>query len=320
MRIRLSLAAIFALLLVGAASATCVIAARLGACMSCGASGDPRTTAAADAKKYSARGLILRIDREHRSLEISCAAIPGYMDAMVMTLPVRDEKSLEGLKPGMTVDFTLVVDADAAVMEELLVHAYENTAQEPMASRQLQILEAATTDASKRAPALETGEAVPDFTLTDQANHRVEFSHFAGKVAAITFIYTRCPLPNFCFRMSNNFSVLHKRFAERMGKDLVLLSISFDPEHDRPEVLAEYAKTWTTDPNGWYFLTGPTADVQKVCWEFGMNFWQDEGLMTHSLRTIVVGRRGKIATILEGNEYTAKQLSDLVEAVMNRRD
>jgi len=273
-----------------------------------------------DAKKYATTGLILRIDREHREMIISCAAIPGYMDAMVMTLPVRDAKSLEGLKPGVTVDFTLSVDASAAVMDEVRLRPYENTAQEPMASRQLQILEAATPNATKPAPALAVGEAVPDFVLTDQANHRVEFSQFAGRVTAITFIYTRCPLPNFCFRMSNNFSVLHKRFAERMGKDLALLSITFDPEHDRPEVLADYAKTWTKDATGWYFLTGPTADVQKVCREFGMNFWQDEGLMTHSLRTIVVDRHGKIVATLEGNEYTAKQLADLVESVINRRD
>ena len=289
-----------------------------------GAAGAARSRAGslcgADAKKYAASGLILQVDRAHASLELSCQAIPGYMDAMVMTLPVRDAKSLDGLKPGTTIDFTLTVGKDAAYVEDIRIHAYENAAQEPMASRQLQILDAATAGVANQIRVLDVGQAVPEFTLTDQANHPVRLSQFAGKVAAITFIYTRCPLPNFCFRMSNNFGVLHKRFAERMGKDLVLLSITFDPEHDRPEVLAEYSHTWTNAQDGWYFLTGPTPDVQKVCWEFGMNFWQDEGLMTHSLRTIVVDRRGRVAANLDGNEYSARQLGDLVEAEMKKSD
>lgn len=283
-----------------------------------------RTIAAAfanssqDAKNYPASGLILQVDRVHHSLEISCAAIPGYMSAMVMTLPVRDAKSLDGLQAGTAIDFTLRVDRTAAYVEDIRIHEYESTAQEPMASRQLQILEAASADKARKPSELQTGDVVPDFTLIDQDGQRVTLSQFAGKVAAITFIYTRCPLPNFCFRMSNNFGVLHKRFTRQMGKELVLLSVTFDPEHDRPDVLKAYARTWTEQSDGWYFLTGPTPDVQKVCWEFGMNFWQDEGLMTHSLRTIVVDRKGRIAAILEGNEYSAQQLGDLVEEEMKK--
>jgi protein SCO1 len=268
------------------------------------------------AKRYDASGMVLRVDSIHHSLEISCRAVPGYMDAMVMTFPVRDSKELEGLKPGTSIDFTLDVEKDVAYVENIRVHAYENPAQEPMASRQLQILEEAT--ARRSVPVLQVGQGVPDFALIDQNNRSVEFSKFAGKVVAITFIYTRCPLPNFCFRMSNNFGVLQKRFAAQMGKDLVLLSITFDPDHDRPAVLADYARSWTKPQSGWYFLTGPTPDVQKICWSFGMNFWQDEGLLTHSLRTIVVDRQGRIAASLNGNDYTAKQLGDLVESVMNR--
>ncbi|HKS82377.1 MAG TPA: SCO family protein [Candidatus Acidoferrales bacterium] len=271
-----------------------------------------------DAKSYAGSGLILHVDRAHKSLEISCAAIPGYIDAMVMTLPVRDAKSLEGLQSGTAIDFTLRANKSTAYVEDIRVHEYENTAQEPMASRQLQILEAASANKTKLPAALKEGDAVPDFALIDQDGQRVTLSQFAGKVAAVTFIYTRCPLPNFCFRMSNNFGVLHQRFAGEMGKELVLLSVTFDPEHDRPDVLKAYARTWTTQNDGWYFLTGATADVQKVCWEFGMNFWQDEGLMTHSLRTVVMDRKGHIAAILEGNEYSAKQLGDLVEEVMKR--
>jgi len=267
---------------------------------------------------YSVTGLVLRADREHLSLEVSCLAIPGYMDAMVMTFPVQNAKAIDGLTPGMLIDFKLDVRKDAAYAEQIRVHVYENTAQEPMAARQLEILEAATALPSRTGPTLLVGQTVPDFTLIDQRRKSVTLSALKGQVVAITFIYTKCPLPNFCFRMSNNFGVLDKRFADRMEKDLVLLSITFDPEHDQPEALADYARTWTKYEKGWHFLTGPAPDVKNICREFGVNSWQDEGFLTHSLHTVIVDRQGRIAANLEGNEYTAKQLGDLVEAVMNR--
>ena len=268
---------------------------------------------------HSTSGVVLFIDRDHLSLQVSCQAIPGYMEAMVMTFPVDDSKALDGLKPGMLIDFKLDVRKDAAYAEQIHVRAYENGAQEPMAARQLEILDAATASLSRNVQVLQVGQAVPDFTLIDQKRDRVTLSALKGKVVAITFIYTRCPLPNFCFRASNNFGVLYRRFGERMGKDLVLLSITFDPEHDQPETLADYARTWTKDATGWHFLTGPSADVKSLCRKFGVNSWQDEGLLTHSLHTVIVDREGRIAANLEGNEYTAKQLGDLTEAVMARR-
>lgn len=268
---------------------------------------------------YSVSGLVLLADREHLALKVSCQAIPGYMEAMVMTFPVRDSKALDGLKPGILIDFKLNVEKNAAYAEQIHVRAYENATQEPMAARQLEILDAATTSLSHSGPVLQVGQAVPDFTLIDQKRDRVSLSALRGKVVAITFIYTRCPLPNFCFRASNNFGVLHRRFADRMGKDLVLLSVTFDPEHDQSETLADYARTWTKGATNWHFLTGPSAEVKKLCGEFGVNSWQDEGLLTHSLHTVIVDRQGRVVANLEGNEYTAKQLGDLTEAVMARR-
>ena len=162
-----------------------------------------------------------------------------------------------------------------------------------------------------------SGQTVPDFTLTDQTGQRVSLSRFAGKVVGVTFIYTSCPLPDFCFRLSNNFERLQKRFATKMGSDLVLLSISFDPVHDTPEVLAKYASTWKADPNSWHFLTGTPAEVKPVCRRFGLNFWPDEGSLAHSLHTLVIDREGKLAANFEGNQFSAEQLGDFVDATLN---
>ena len=98
---------------------------------------------------------------------------------------------------------------------------------------------------------------MPDFRLIDQKSRPVALSDLRGKVVAINFIYTSCPLPNFCLRIANNFGVLQKRFKAQLGRDLVLLTVTFDPVHDTPAVLARYASQWDADPATWHFLTGP---------------------------------------------------------------
>jgi len=267
------------------------------------------------AQRYAVSGMILKIDRPHRSFVASCKEIPGYMEAMAMPIPVHDAKLLDGLQPGTMVDFTLVVNGDDAYAEDVKVHHFQSTERDPFQARGLQLLENfGRKDAAARE--LGVGEPVPDFTLTDQTGRRISLSQFAGKVVAAAFVYTSCPLPNYCFRLSNNLGRLQKRFAERMGRDLVLLSVTMDPARDTPAVLAKYATTWKADANSWHFLTGPDADVSAVCHKFGVNFWPDEGALTHSLHTVVIDRQGRLAANFEGNEFTAEQLGDFVAAVM----
>ena len=115
----------------------------------------------------------------------------------------------------------------------------------------------------------------------------------------------------------HNFGVLQKQFQERLGKDLVLLTVTFDPVHDQPETLRNYAKTWKADAENWRFLTGAAPDVERVCDLFGVNFVPDEGLFVHSLHTAIVGRDGKLVANLEGNEFTAQQFADLLKTVLD---
>jgi protein SCO1/2 len=266
----------------------------------------------AAATRYPVTGVVLKVDAQHRSFEASCAAIPRYMDAMAMAYSVLDEHQLEGLKPGAYVGFTLVVEKKRSYAEGIHILHYESTEREPLVARRMQMLEAPHAT-------VKPGDVVPPFTLTDQTGSRVALSQWAGKVVAVTFIYTSCPLPDYCFRLSNNFSQLNQRFAARMGRDLVLLSISFDPVHDQPAVLAKYASTWKADPQSWHFLTGPLADVKAVSRQFGLNFWPDDIYLTHSLHTLVIDRQGKLAADFEGNQFTARQLGDYLEALISAR-
>jgi len=278
------------------------------------------------AQRYPVTGIVLKIDRPDKTFMASCASIPGYMEAMVMPYSVRDAKELDGLEPSTHVEFTLVVDKDDSWVEGIRVHHYESMDQEPLRVRRLQILSGTerTGAIGSGKPGsgidpLALGQPVADFTLTDQTGARVALSQFAGKVVALTFIYTNCPLPNYCFRLSNNFGRLKQRFGARMGRDLILLSITFDPVHDQPKVLAKYAATWNADPQSWHFLTGALPEVKAVCARFGLNFWQDEGLLTHNLHTVVIDRRGNLSANFEGNEFTAEQLGDFVAVVLDRQ-
>jgi len=272
------------------------------------------------AQRYPASGLVVSVDRPHQTVVLSCQSIPGYMEAMVMPIAIRDPKVLKELVPGMMVDFTLVVAKDSAYADHVSVRSFQSVEQDPFTAHQLKNLADLVAPPQSRASALSIGQPVPDFRLTDQNHQTIALSQFAGKVVAINFIYTRCALPQFCFRLTNNLAHLQKRFSDRLGRDLMLLTITFDPVHDQPDILANTAKTWKADAQTWHFLTGSLSDVRQVCSLFGVDAWSDEGLMIHSLHTVIIDREGRLAANLEGNQFTVRQLGDLVEAVMDGRN
>lgn len=268
------------------------------------------------ARRYPAKGMVIKVDRAHNSFVASCQEIPGLMRAMSMPFDVHDARELNGLVPGTIIDFTLVVDGGTSYAEGVKIRPYITAEQDPWTAGQLSLFAKLNQERRPDPKPLEIGQAVPNFTLTDQAHRQISLSQFAGKVVALNFIYTSCALPNYCFRMANNFGVIQRRFKDRMGGDLVLLTVSFDPQRDTPEVLAHYSQTWKADPKTWHFLTGPAPEVRRVTGMFGMNFFPDEALMTHSLHTVVVDRSGKLVANIEGNRFTTEQLSDLLQTVL----
>jgi protein SCO1/2 len=260
-------------------------------------------------KEYTVKGMVLRADPAKRSFVVSHEKIVGLMESMIMPFDVRDAKDLAGVVPGAVVEFTLVVGDRSAYATKIRVERYQSVEQDPRTARRLAVMRQMAGLASKP---LEIGARVPDFTLIDQAKQRVSLSSLAGKVVVVNFVYTRCALPQFCLRVSNNFGVLQKRFQKELGRDVVLVTITFDPERDTPEALAAYASQWKADPKTWRFLTGPVADVRKVCALFGVEYFPDEGLMNHTLRTAVIDRGGTLVASIEGNTYSPEQLGDLV--------
>ncbi len=267
-------------------------------------------------QKFSAKGLVLGVDKQHRIVTVSCENIPGYMDAMIMPIEVRDAKELDGLTRGAMIQFSLVVEKENSYAERVHIKNFESLEADPLSARRLRLLDGVMDPTLSPERVLKAGEPAPDFSLVDQNRERITLSQFAGKVVVITFVYTRCPFPNYCFRLTNNFARLQKRFAGEMRRELILLTVTMDPVHDQPEALAQYGRTWNIDPKGWHLLTGPPAEVQKFCNRFGVAFYPDEGQLIHSLHTLVIDRHGRLVANLEGNEFTAEELGDLVENVM----
>jgi protein SCO1/2 len=272
---------------------------------------------AVTAEEYPVTGMVLKVDRARNMFTASIQAIPGFMPAMAMPFEVRQGKDLDGLAPGAAVEFALVVSRSSSYAERIRIVRYQSAEQDPLAANRLKLL--TTLAGSTREKELAIGDTVPDFRLTDQKSRPVALSDLRGKVVAINFIYTSCPLPNFCLRIANNFGVLQKRFKAQLGRDLALLTVTFDPVHDTPEVLARYASQWSADPAAWHFLTGPANDVQRVCHLFGVDVFTDDGLMNHSLRTALIDRQGKLVASIEGNRFTADQLVDLTKSVLDAK-
>jgi len=266
-------------------------------------------------EQHAVRGIVLQVDSAHRTVEVSCDEIPDYMAAMEMAFRLRNAKDAESLKPGTKIRFVMNQQGKTLYAEDVHVETTAVFEPEPIEAGGLTALHKALHPAVKP---VAIGQSVPDFSLTDQAGSPVRLSQFQGKVVALTFGYSRCPNPNYCYRLSNNLAQVRKQLHEQAGRDLILLTIAIDPENDKGEALAQYAAAFHADPQSWHFLTGPKPEIEKVAAAYGMNYWSNEGLITHSLHTVVLDRQGRLAVNLEGNQFTPKQLADLVRSVIER--
>jgi protein SCO1/2 len=251
------------------------------------------------AAHHQARGLVLHVDPASPSLTISHDPIPGYMDAMAMPFAVADPALLADVRNGDRVAFRITVRGGRATVDRLTLLSAKPT--DPGALM------------SPAAPALvEIGGAVGDLTMTDHRGASISLSSLRGKVVLLSFIYTRCPLADYCPRVVANLRAVADRFADRVGRDFVLLVISFDPKYDTVERLGSYARAYEVDRAGWHFVTGSPEQISRACAMFGIEFWPEQGLITHTLQTALIDRDGRLAARVEGRDYSARQLIDLV--------
>ncbi len=291
----------------------CAQAGLLGCCLALvsgchGAATHPAAVAGQSAvKQYAMKGVIVSTDASRGEVTIDTQPIPGFMDAMTMPYKLKNPNVLRDLHPGDHMNGELLVSDDGTLLDEIVITAQAQPDYKPAVQYHV--------------PA--PGDAVPDFKLTNQNGKKISMDSFRGKALLITFIYTRCPLSDYCPRMSRNFAEIDKQLAAdpKLYKKTHLLSISFDPAYDTPAVLKSYGEAYTgrftKETFGhWDFAAPPQDELQKVLSFFDVGATPGENkTITHSLSTVVVGPDGKVVAWYPTNDWApGAVLGDLEKA------
>lgn len=244
---------------------------------------------------FQGQGMIVQVDAPSRTLTISHRAIKGHMPAMVMPFTLGPSQPIAPWKAGQEVTFEVEISNGHSRL------------------RRLALIRAAPPEFPIPTPAnaLAIGGLVPDFQLRDEQGGMVRISSLRGRVVAVNFIYTRCPLPEVCPRLTASFAALQRKFA---GQPVSLLSITLDPQFDTPPVLSAYGKQAGAHPPVWRFLTGPMPDIERAAGLFGVVYWPEEGSLTHTSRTAIIDRNGHLAALVDGSTFDFKRLADLIAA------
>ena len=255
-------------------------------------------------KRYELNGTVVSVDKPHSSAIISHEEIKGYMEAMTMSYSLKDAWPLDVMKPGDQIQATLVVTDNSAWLEDVVV-------------TQKSAAQAQATPESSMQP--KPGDAVPDFRLVNQDGKTVHLAEYKGKALLLTFIYTRCPVPEYCTLMSNNFAEIDKELQKdaALYERTHLVSISFDPEYDRPQVLRSYGAAHTGNYDKetfshWEFTAGDAAEVKKMAQFFGFTYIPEKDQIIHTLQTVLIAPDEKIVKLYSGNEWKPSEvLSDI---------
>ena len=260
----------------------------------------------APTQTFQVRGQVRELDVQNRVIRVEHEAIPGYMPAMTMPLPVKDPALFNGLTAGDRVQFELAVTRDDSWISHIQKIRPEDLAAVADLGTNADYIR---TNETER---VQVGESVPDFRLVDQDGKDIRLNDFRGKAVVLTFIYTRCPLPNFCPLMSKNFADLERRLSKEFPDQYQLLSITMDPIFDRPAVLKEYAARYTANSGHWSFATGDPLQIQSIARSTGLYYAWEGGLISHDLRTVLIGPDGRLVHIWKSNVWTPYEVQRFV--------
>lgn len=253
------------------------------------------------AKRFEVKGKVVSADKGEHKVTIAHEEIKDYMEAMTMPFTLLDDWVYSELKPGAQIQATLVVDQGRTWLENPVV---TNIADPSLVGK----IEETGAEPSP-------GTDVPNFTLVNQDGKKISFDKYRKQALVVTFIYTRCPMPDQCPLMSQNFQRIQQQVQQNPTlKDKThLLSITVDPKFDKPKVLRDYGARYLAldKPDAfkhWEFATGSAEEVKQTAQFFGLNYWPEKDQIIHSLRTAIVTPDGKVAKIYRGNEWKPEEV------------
>jgi protein SCO1/2 len=277
------------------------------AALGCARSEAPKPAVASAEKVYPLKGVVVSVDSAAGKVIVKHEEIPGYMDAMTMPFNVGETKMLSELHPGDEIEAKLVVGEKASRLEGIVV-SRRGTA-------------SAVQTIPEQGPYGKPGDAAPATALVGQDGRPLSLGDFKGKAVALTFIFTRCPLPEFCPRMNAQFADMEALLAKEpalYGKTQ-LLSVSFDPAHDTPEILKEYRERFLKGVKGvapahWRFATGTPDHIREFATFFGLTYLKSGDQFVHSLATAVIAPDGRVYSIRRGNDWEPPEVIDDLRA------
>ena len=266
----------------------------------------------ANEKRYELKGRVVAVEKGKRLVTVAHEEIKGYMPGMVMPFTIKEDWPFEiPLVAGDQITATLVVDGSSSWLEDVVI-AKEST-------------NTTAIKAPDRLAEPRAGDEVPNYDLTNQDGKSIRIKDYRGRALVLTFVYTRCPMPDQCTLMSNNFQIIDQELQKQPGlyAKTHLLSISFDPDYDTPKVLRSYGAAHTGRYSDetfqhWEFATGTKDEVKGLAQFFGLRYYHDttsgDEQVIHSLRTAVIGPGGKVFKVYRENKWKpADILADLLE-------
>jgi len=270
--------------------------------------------AAGQAGVYSVTGVVREMGEGGTRVKIRHEAIPGYMAAMTMPFNVRDPREVASVKPGDQVTFRLLVTDEESWIDTV---TRVGVAEAPPAFTYEQ------SRIVRDVEPLEIGQTMPDYVFTNEFGAAVKLSDYRGKAVGMTFIFTRCPLPDFCPRMLKNFEESSRRLREAsVGvTNWHLLTMTIDPLFDSPAVLRGHAERYQYDPKRWTFLTGAVIDIDAISEQVGLMYRRQapNALPDHNLRTLLIDAEGRLRKIIVGNTWKPEEfVSDLLSVAAGK--
>lgn len=262
---------------------------------------DKRFARSGNEKRYELKGKVVSVDKVNQMVTVSHEDIKEYMPSMTMPFTLRDAWPYDVLKPGDLISATLIVDGPRSWLEDVIITQ-----------------ETSDSEAVREAggiPEATAGGEVPNYGLVNQDEKPIKIHDYRGKTLVLTFIYTRCPLPEYCTLMSNNFAEINQELKKQpdLYNQSHLLSISIDPEYDKPSVLRSYGAAHTGNYSDekfdhWEFAGGTKDQIKGIAQYFGLRYYEDKDQIVHGLRTVVIQPDGKIYKVYSGNEWKAEQV------------
>jgi protein SCO1 len=268
-------------------------------------------------KTFTIRGKVIATDASSGQVSLDGEAVPGFMEAMIMPYKVVNPSILSELHTGDRITADVLADqisSDPAAgyrnvrLDHIVVIAQAKPDYKPTVQFHV--------------PA--AGDAVPNFALLNQSDKLIHLADFKGRVVLMTFIYTRCPVADFCPRMSRNFATVDKQLAADpvLYAKTHLISISFDPTYDTPKVLRSYGGAYTglytkEKFQHWDFAAPPVNELPQVTQFFDVGVTPGESkTLTHSLSTVIIGKDGKVLAWYPGNEWEPAEALGVVRTAV----